>query len=45
LRKSVQILKGNFKESLKDFKKLMADLAMEMKFEEDAKNLKKKSIF
>ena len=32
-----QILKGNFKESLKDFKKLMTDLAMEMQFEEAQK--------
>jgi excinuclease ABC subunit C len=29
-----EILKGNFKESLKDFKKLMQDLAMDMRFEE-----------
>lgn len=29
-----EILKGNFKESLKDFKQLMRDLATEMKFEE-----------
>ena len=36
-----QILKGNFKESLKDFKKLMTDLAMEMKFEE-AQKIKEK---
>jgi len=28
-----EILKGNFKESLKDFKKLMTDLAMNMQFE------------
>ncbi|BCY27706.1 excinuclease ABC subunit UvrC [Flavobacterium okayamense] len=32
-----EILKGNFKESLKDFKQLMQDLAMEMKFEEAQK--------
>lgn len=32
-----EILKGNFKESLKEFKKLMTDLAMEMKFEEAQK--------
>lgn len=36
-----EILKGNFKESLKDFKKLMTDLAMEMKFEE-AQKIKEK---
>ena len=35
------ILKGNFKESLKDFKKLMNDLASEMKFEE-AQKIKEK---
>ena len=29
-----EILKGNFKESLKDFRKRMQDLAMDMKFEE-----------
>lgn len=29
-----EILKGNFKESLKDFRKHMQELAMEMKFEE-----------
>ncbi len=29
-----EILKGNFKDSLKDFKKLMLELAEEMKFEE-----------
>src|SRR6478752_5144859 len=29
-----EILKGNFKESLKDFRKLMNDLASEMRFEE-----------
>lgn len=29
-----EILKGNFKESLRDFKKLMQKLAMEMRFEE-----------
>lgn len=32
-----EILKGNFKESLKDFKKLMQELAMEMRFEEAQK--------
>lgn len=32
-----EILKGNFKESLKNFKKLMADLAMDLKFEEAQK--------
>ncbi|UUC46405.1 excinuclease ABC subunit UvrC [Flavobacterium cerinum] len=32
-----EILKGNFKESLKDFKKHMTALAMEMKFEEAQK--------
>lgn len=36
-----QILKGNFKESLKDFKKLMVDLATEMQFEE-AQKIKEK---
>lgn len=36
-----EILKGNFKESLKDFKKLMGELAMEMKFEE-AQKIKEK---
>lgn len=36
-----EILKGNFKESLKDFKKLMMDLASEMKFEE-AQKIKEK---
>ncbi len=36
-----EILKGNFKESLKDFKQLMQDLAMEMKFEE-AQKIKEK---
>lgn len=36
-----EILKGNFKESLKEFKKLMIDLAMEMKFEE-AQKIKEK---
>lgn len=36
-----EILKGNFKESLKEFKKLMTDLAMEMKFEE-AQKIKEK---
>ena len=35
------ILKGNFKESLKDFKKRMMDLAAEMKFEE-AQKIKEK---
>jgi excinuclease ABC subunit C len=32
-----EILKGNFKESLKDFKKLMQELAAEMRFEEAQK--------
>lgn len=32
-----EILKGNFKESMKDFKKVMADLASEMHFEEAQK--------
>jgi excinuclease ABC subunit C len=32
-----EILKGNFKESMKDFKKLMMDLASEMHFEEAQK--------
>ncbi|SHI44076.1 excinuclease ABC subunit UvrC [Flavobacterium terrae] len=36
-----EILKGNFKESLKEFKKLMTDLAVEMKFEE-AQKIKEK---
>ena len=36
-----EILKGNFKESLKDFKKLMGDLAADMKFEE-AQKIKEK---
>lgn len=36
-----EILKGNFKESLKDFKQLMQDLAMGMKFEE-AQKIKEK---
>ncbi|WP_300567385.1 excinuclease ABC subunit UvrC [Flavobacterium sp.] len=36
-----EILKGNFKESLKDFKKLMSDLASDMKFEE-AQKIKEK---
>jgi len=36
-----QILKGNFKESLKDFRKKMNDLAAEMRFEE-AQKLKEK---
>lgn len=36
-----EILKGNFKESLKDFKKLMGELAMDMKFEE-AQQIKEK---
>ncbi|KGO89196.1 excinuclease ABC subunit UvrC [Flavobacterium suncheonense] len=36
-----EILKGNFKESLKDFKKLMNDLAVDMKFEE-AQKIKEK---
>ena len=36
-----EILKGNFKESLRDFKKLMMDLASEMRFEE-AQKIKEK---
>jgi len=36
-----QILKGNFKESLKDFRKLMQDLAVDMRFEE-AQKIKEK---
>lgn len=36
-----EILKGNFKESLKEFKKRMTDLAKEMKFEE-AQKIKEK---
>ncbi|THF48170.1 excinuclease ABC subunit UvrC [Flavobacterium supellecticarium] len=36
-----EILKGNFKESLKDFKKLMITLASEMRFEE-AQKIKEK---
>ena len=36
-----EILKGNFKESLKDFKKLMTDLASDMQFEE-AQKIKEK---
>lgn len=36
-----EILKGNFKESLRDFKKLMLDLAAEMRFEE-AQRIKQK---
>jgi excinuclease ABC subunit C len=36
-----EILKGNFKESLKDFKKLMLELAGEMRFEE-AQRIKQK---
>ncbi|WP_395051038.1 excinuclease ABC subunit UvrC [Flavobacterium sp.] len=36
-----EILKGNFKESMKDFKKLMTDLAREMHFEE-AQKIKEK---
>ncbi|WP_116789942.1 excinuclease ABC subunit UvrC [Flavobacterium psychrotrophum] len=36
-----EILKGNFKESLKDFKKLMQDLAVDMRFEE-AQRIKEK---
>ena len=36
-----EILKGNFKESLRDFRKLMQDLAMEMRFEE-AQRIKNK---
>lgn len=36
-----EILKGNFKESLKDFKKHMTELAMDMRFEE-AQKIKEK---
>ncbi|TRW22519.1 excinuclease ABC subunit UvrC [Flavobacterium zepuense] len=36
-----EILKGNFKESLKDFRKLMMELATEMRFEE-AQRIKQK---
>jgi excinuclease ABC subunit C len=36
-----EILKGNFKESMKDFKKIMADLAQNMHFEE-AQKIKEK---
>ncbi len=36
-----EILKGNFKESMKDFKKLMTDLASKMQFEE-AQKIKEK---
>ncbi|MFI0490606.1 excinuclease ABC subunit UvrC [Flavobacterium sp.] len=36
-----EILKGNFKESMKDFRKLMTDLAKEMHFEE-AQKIKEK---
>ena len=36
-----EILKGNFKESMKDFKKVMADLASKMHFEE-AQKIKEK---
>lgn len=36
-----EILKGNFKESLRDFKKLMMELAAEMRFEE-AQRIKQK---
>ena len=36
-----EILKGNFKESLRDFKKLMMELATEMRFEE-AQRIKQK---
>ena len=36
-----EILKGNFKDSLKDFKKLMTNLAMDMRFEE-AQKIKEK---
>ncbi|TRX23860.1 excinuclease ABC subunit UvrC [Flavobacterium franklandianum] len=36
-----EILKGNFKESMKDFKKLMTDLAIKMHFEE-AQKIKEK---
>jgi excinuclease ABC subunit C len=36
-----EILKGNFKESMKDFKRLMIELAQEMRFEE-AQKIKEK---
>jgi excinuclease ABC subunit C len=36
-----EILKGNFKDSMKDFKKVMTDLASEMRFEE-AQKIKEK---
>jgi excinuclease ABC subunit C len=36
-----EILKGNFKESMKDFKKVMTDLAKDMRFEE-AQKIKEK---
>ena len=36
-----EILKGNFKESMKDFKRLMVELAQEMRFEE-AQKIKEK---
>jgi excinuclease ABC subunit C len=36
-----EILKGNFKESMKDFKRLMTDLAQDMRFEE-AQKIKEK---
>jgi excinuclease ABC subunit C len=39
-----QILRGNFKESLKDFKKTMIDLAQQMQFEEAQKTKEKIEI-
>jgi hypothetical protein len=33
-----EILKGNFKESMKDFKRVMIELAQDMHFEEAQKN-------
>ncbi len=36
-----EILKGNFKESLKEFKKLMTDLALDVKFRRSSKNQRK----
>jgi excinuclease UvrABC nuclease subunit len=39
-----EILKGNFKESMKDFKRVMTDLALNMHFEE-AQKIKRKLKF
>lgn len=36
-----EILKGNFKESMKDFKRLMTDYAQEMKYGGGRKNKRK----